>query len=146
MVKKQWIAVVGGVFLISGIATAGASLAQPDDGLVRGGTIRLEKQAEADFPVLARLKFDQAVAKALDAVQGQVLKIELENENGFLVYGVEVVTAGLAIVDVKVDAGSGKVLVTDRDPADEHGHGGYRNSDGDGHDCDRGRDRDEGDR
>lgn len=119
MVKKQWVAVVGSVFLISGIATAGASLAQPDDGLVRGGTIRLEKQTEADFPALARLTLDQAAAKALDAVPGQVLKIELENENGFLVYGVEMVTAGPAIVGVKVDAGSGKVLVTDRDPADD---------------------------
>jgi uncharacterized membrane protein YkoI len=29
----------------------------------------------------------------LGAVQSQVLKMELEDENGFLVYGVEVVTA-----------------------------------------------------
>jgi ABC-2 type transport system ATP-binding protein len=39
--------------------------------------------------------------KALDAVQGKVLKTGIENENGLMVYGVEVVTADKAIVEVK---------------------------------------------
>ena len=76
------------------------------------------QHSEADFPSLAKITADKAVAQALKAVQGKVLKIGLEDENGFLVYGVEVVTAEKAIVDVKVDAGSGKVLAMDRDKAD----------------------------
>jgi ABC-2 type transport system ATP-binding protein len=100
--KKKWIAIVGSGVLIIGLVVAGASFAKSDDGEVRGGTIRLENQAEADFPAMAKITRDQAVQKALAAVQGQVLKTELEDENGFLVYGVEVVTADKAIVDVKV--------------------------------------------
>ena len=54
-----------------------------------------------------------------------MLKTTLENENGFLVYGVEVVTADKAVMEVKVDAGSGKVLAINPDKADdeEHEHG-----------------------
>jgi len=120
--NKKWIAIIGSGVLIIGLSVAGASFAKSDDSDVRGGTIRLNRQAEADFPALAKLTFDQAVQKALEAVQGQVLKTELEDENGFLVYGVEVVTADKAIMDVKVDAGSGKILAMDRDRADEKNH------------------------
>ena len=120
--NKKWITMIGSGVLVTGLAVAGASFVKSDDSDVRDGTIRLEKQAEADFPALAKLTLDQAVAKALDAVQGNVLKTELESENGFLVYGVEVVTPEKAIVDVKVDAGSGKVLAMDRDEADDEDH------------------------
>jgi len=60
---------------------------------------------------------DRAVQKTLAAVSGRVLKTELEDENGFLVYGVEVVTPDRTVMDVKVDAGSGKVLAIEQDPA-----------------------------
>jgi uncharacterized membrane protein YkoI len=120
--NKKWITIIGSGVLVTGLAAAGTNFAKSDDSDVRDGTIRIEKQAEADFPALAKLTLDQAVAKALDAVQGNVLKTELESENGFLVYGVEVVTPEKAIVDVKVDAGSGKVLAMDRDRADDEDH------------------------
>jgi hypothetical protein len=125
--KKKWIAIVGSGVLVAGFAVAGASFAKSDKNEVRSGTIRIENRVEADFPALAKLTYTQAVQKALTAVQGQVMKTELEDENGFLVYGVEVVTPDKSIVDVKVDAGSGKVLATDRDKADDmnHEHGGY---------------------
>ena len=120
--NKKWLTIIGSGVLATILAVAGAGFAKPGDSEVRGGAIRLEKQVEADFPALAKLTFDQAVQKALEAVQGQVLKTELENENSFLVYGVEVVTADKAIMEVKVDAGSGKVLAMDRDKADEKNH------------------------
>jgi uncharacterized membrane protein YkoI len=122
IMNKKWIAIIGSGVLVTGLAVARASFAKSDDSEIRDGTIRLEKQVEADFPDLAKLTSDQAVTKALDAVKGKVLKTELENENGFLVYGVEVVTADKAIVDVKVDAGSGKVLAMDQDKADDEEH------------------------
>ena len=120
--KKKWINIIGSGVLVIGLALAGASLAKSDDSGVRDGTIRIENQVEADFPALAKITWNQAVQKALSAVHGQVLKTELEDENGFLVYGIEVVTADKAIVDVKVDAGSGKVLAMDRDKADDEDH------------------------
>ena len=85
--KKKWIAIIGSGVLVIGLAVAGASFADSDEVKVRAGTIRIENQAEIDFPTLARITHDQAVQKALAAVKGQVLKTELEDENGFLVYG-----------------------------------------------------------
>ncbi|GAB6906846.1 Peptidase propeptide and ypeb domain protein [Desulfosarcina cetonica] len=117
--KKKWIAVIGSGVLIVGIAVAGLSYADADNSEVRNGTIRVDKHAEADFPSMAKISMDQATQKALAAVNGQVLKTELEDENGFLVYGVEVVSADKSIMEVKVDAGSGKVLATERDKKDE---------------------------
>jgi uncharacterized membrane protein YkoI len=114
IMNKKWTTIIGSGVLVVGLAVAGASFANSDEAEVRGGTIRLENQAEADFPTLAQITNDLAVQKALAAVRGQVLKTELEDENGFLVYGVEVVTADKTIVDVKVDAGSGKILAMDR--------------------------------
>jgi uncharacterized membrane protein YkoI len=122
--------------LVVGLAVAGASFAKSDDSEVRGGTISLEKQVEADFPALAKITLDQAVQKALDAVPGRVLKMELQNENGFLIYGIEVVTADKTIVEVKVDAGSGKVLATERDEADEHEHRRYEEREAEHHEDD----------
>lgn len=120
--KKKWIVFLGCGALIAGLALGGVSFAKSNDTEVRSGSIPLVRQSEADFPSLASLTYDQAAQKALEAVPGEVLKTELEDENGFLVYGVEVVTTDKSIVDVKVDAGSGKVLAMDRDKADDEDH------------------------
>jgi uncharacterized membrane protein YkoI len=120
--KKKWIAVIGSGALVIGIAVAGASFADSDETEIRNGTIRIENQSEAEFPSMAWITMDQAAQQALASVPGQVLKTELEDENGFLVYGVEVVTADKTILDVKVDAGSGKVLAMDRDTVDDDEH------------------------
>ena len=86
------------------------------------GAIRIDQQSEAQFPSMVKITMDEAVKKALTSVQGQILKIELEDEDGFLVYGVEAVTADSSIMEVKVDAGSGEVLAVERDKADGDGH------------------------
>jgi uncharacterized membrane protein YkoI len=58
---------------------------------------------------LARITPEQAQAAALAQVPGTVNKVELENEDGNVVYGVEIKTAK-GESDVKVDAGDGRVL------------------------------------
>ena len=129
--NKKWIAMIGTGAIIVGLSIAGASFAKADSHEVQDGTIRLAHQSEADFTALAQITFVQAVQKALDAVKGEVLKTELENETGFLVYSVEIVTADKSIMDVKVDAGSGKVLAMERDTNDDEDRAS------DEHDADR---------
>ena len=68
-----------------------------------------EKAEAAQYQKLARITADQARAAAVRAVPGTVETVELENEDGNLVYGVEVKTAS-GDRDVKVDAGNAKVL------------------------------------
>jgi uncharacterized membrane protein YkoI len=63
---------------------------------------------------LARITPEQASAAALAQVPGTVKKVELENENGNVVYGVEIKTAN-GESDVKVDAGDGRVLQVEKD-------------------------------
>lgn len=77
-----------------------------------------ESLSEADeaaaLQPLARIDADQASAAATQAVPGKVLRVELDNENGSLVYSVEV-DSGAGVVDVKVDAGNAKVLAQETD-------------------------------
>jgi uncharacterized membrane protein YkoI len=57
-------------------------------------------------------KIDQAAAEkaALDAVPGTVRDAELGNENGFVVWEVEVQASDGTLQEVKVDAGNGQIL------------------------------------
>ena len=66
---------------------------------------------------LARITPEQAQAAALAQVPGTVKKVELENEDGNVVYGVEIKTAN-GKSDVKVDAGDGRVLHIEKDGED----------------------------
>jgi uncharacterized membrane protein YkoI len=116
--KKRWIAIIGNSALLIVVAVVGVSFADSNHAEIRNGTIRIQNQTEAQFPSMAKVSMDQAIQKALVSNQGQVLKTELEDENGFLVYGIEVVTADETVMDVKVDAGSGEVLGMHRDKLD----------------------------
>ena len=120
--KKKWVAIIGSGALIAGIAIVGTSLANSKDSAAYAGTIRIENHSKAEFPSMAKISMVQAVRTALDSVQGQILKTEIEDHNGFLVYGVEVVTPNKTIMDIKVDAGTGKVLSMDKDKGDEDKH------------------------
>jgi uncharacterized membrane protein YkoI len=82
------------------------------------GSIQVKGHDEAGFAGMAKISFDSAINAALAQAPGKVLRAELENENGYLVYGVEIVKADLQIVDVKVDAGNGKILKIDKDHKD----------------------------
>ena len=68
---------------------------------------------------LAKIDLAQATAAALAQVPGKILKAELDDENGNLVYSVEIMTNTHEIKDVKVDAGNGNILHVDADDHDE---------------------------
>lgn len=72
-----------------------------------------EVQDNAQLASLAKITPDQAKRAALKVVPGTVTKISLDNENGYLVYSVEIKT-NTGLVDVKVDAGNGAVLAQDK--------------------------------
>jgi uncharacterized membrane protein YkoI len=86
------------------------------------GSIQIKGTGEADLVNMAKISLDQALRDALQAVPGKALRAELEEENGYLVYGVEVVGVDHQITDVKVDAGNGTVLKTTPDKGDREDH------------------------
>jgi uncharacterized membrane protein YkoI len=71
-----------------------------------------ETDENAALAPLAKITAADATTAALAAVPGTAGPITLENENGNVVYGVTVTTPTGA-VDVKVDAGNGKILAQD---------------------------------
>jgi len=80
---------------------------QVDDAQYEGMS---EADESAALAGLATITPEQAKAAALKANPGAtVLKVELDNENGALVYSVELSNGA----DVKVDAGNAAVLYTD---------------------------------
>jgi Peptidase propeptide and YPEB domain len=84
------------------------------------GTIRLpsEGNQEAAQASLAKLTVQQAINAAVSRQSGTVLRVELQNEDGFLVYNVELASADKKIHEIKVDAGDGSILRIDTDSAD----------------------------
>lgn len=83
---------------------------------------RFESMSEADEAAalqgMATISADQAKAAAEAANPGATaVKVELDNENGVLVYSVQL-NNGL---DVKVDAGNGAILHTEQAGADKAG-------------------------
>ncbi len=62
---------------------------------------------------LATLSQADAEAAALAAVSGDIVQAELDNENGFVVWSIEIRDAAGTIHDVKIDAGNAAVLGTE---------------------------------
>lgn len=77
-----------------------------------------ENDAIADL-AKAKVTLSQTVAAAEGHSAGKATKAELEGEHGTLVYNVEVVAAN-KVLELKVDAGDGKVLSSKEDKPD-HG-------------------------
>jgi hypothetical protein len=83
-------------------------------------SIKIPEPEPKDLTSLAKIKADQAMASAQAACPGvAVKKVELDNENGWLVYSVEMSNG----MEVLVDAGNGVVLKKETAEAEEHeGH------------------------
>jgi uncharacterized membrane protein YkoI len=80
------------------------------------GSLKVGDPEPADLGKLAAVTVDQARAAAVAANPGATaVKVELDNENGYLVYSVELSNGA----DAKVDAGTGKVLHTEQPGADD---------------------------
>ncbi len=102
---------------LSGLLLSGsiAGIAKATQQL--NGSIKITNDNEANYANLSKVTLDQAIASALKAQPGKIIKAELENEDGYLVWGVEIASNN-QINEVKVDAGNAKVLKTEKDKLD----------------------------
>jgi len=114
IVMKQVLLIINGLVLIIciTIAVAFAHQSKPI------GSVKVKSGDEADFVDRTRVPLDLAVKAALQAVPGKALKAELKNEDGSLVYEVEVIKTNNRTTDVEIDAGNEKVLKIDDDRND----------------------------
>lgn len=79
-----------------------------------------EASEAARLQALAKISGDEAKTAALAKVAGTAGPVELDNENGNVVYSVKVTTAQ-GVIDVKVDAGNGTVLDQQADDSNDRG-------------------------
>jgi len=116
--KGKWVKIfiIAGSIIMVGVFVLLSVKARNTE--VQSGTISVGQHTESEFPDLATVTLTEAVQSATAHTAGKLLGVELESENGFLIYSVELVTPDNSIMDVKVDAGSGEVLAVDRDKAD----------------------------
>lgn len=81
------------------------------------GTIEVTEGA--DLQALAQITLDQARAAALAEVPGATFSEgELEEEDGYLIYDIELTQDGQEI-EVAIDAGDGSVLEVEREDEDD---------------------------
>ena len=76
-----------------------------------------DKQEQAK---LAKITEAESKAIALQKVPGTVTEVELEDEDGTIIYGVEVQVKDGSKQDVKVDAQTGKIVKVENDDQDEN--------------------------
>lgn len=114
MTRKR--ASIVGVLTAAAIATTGAYAYQGQSG----------EQDEAAALAQAKITLSQAIAAAeRHVVGGKASSAEIEDENGKIVYGVEIVGGGKS-TDVKVDIATGQILSAQADTADhERGEEGH---------------------
>lgn len=83
------------------------------DPVYTGSTSVPENASDQSLASLTKIAASDAENAALAQFPGAtVIKTELDNENGVLVYSVELQTSG-GIKDVKVDAGTAQIVYTD---------------------------------
>jgi uncharacterized membrane protein YkoI len=110
------------LIMAAGVATAGGLVYAQQSGMTQNDAMVNLAQA--------RISLAQAVATAEQHVGGRASRAELQNENGWLVYGVEVVDTARTM-DVKVDAVNGSVVSAQADQADEATEGTQEERDND---------------
>ena len=74
------------------------------------GSIKVEDYDEIKYPDLAKISFEEAMNIALKETDGKLIEIELEEQEEYLVFEVEIVTGEERIKEITIDAGNGKIL------------------------------------
>ena len=121
--KIRLAAAIGAVIAVSAPVLLKAEDPQEKPIQDSQGSIRLPNEAnqEAAQAGLASITAEQAIATAKSSPQGsggKLLRVELQNEDGFLVYNVELVSPDKKVREIKVDAGANTILRVDVDSVD----------------------------
>lgn len=97
-------------------------LGQQDQNDNEKADTQSEAQEDAALASKAKITKDEAASVALAAYPGYTVKdTSLGNENGYLVYEVEMTDNSGKFMDVKVDAGNAKVLTADSEDNEAKG-------------------------
>lgn len=106
--------------LAAGTAFATGAIKLPDE--VSKSSIKLPRgvESQAEFAKYAKVTQQQAEAAALAVLPGQVVKAKLDDEDGYLVWHIDIKHAK-GVTEIAVDAGNAKAIAAEHeDDDDEH--------------------------
>lgn len=104
--------------LAAGTAFATGALKLPDE--VKSSSIKLPRgvESQAEFAKHAKVSQQQAEAAALKVQPGQVVKAKLDDEDGYLVWQIDV-KHDRGTTEIAVDAGNSEVLAAEAEEEDD---------------------------
>lgn len=79
------------------------------------GSLATTGHSRNESPLMAAIFSPEVIRAASKLVPGRVFECKLEEEDGFLVYGVEIITDDGVFMEIQVDAGNGRVLSSEED-------------------------------
>lgn len=100
------------------LVVVSASASQGEDNNVTG-SISTKGVNHEQFAAMAKISKEEASRIATQSSPGKISEVSLEDENGFLVYSIEV-ASNSGEREFVIDAGNGKVLRADSGDGDEH--------------------------
>lgn len=74
------------------------------------GSIVVSKKDKKNYPDLAKISFQQVLEIVTKSHPGKIVEVALEEEDGFLVYEVELISPKQTKKEIYLDAGNGSVL------------------------------------
>lgn len=107
--------------LAAGTAFATGAIKLPDE--VKSSSIKLPRgvESQVEFAKHAKVTQQEAEAAALAVMPGQVVKAKLDDEDGYLVWQIDVKHAK-GTTEIAVDAGNAKVLAAEAEEDDDNAH------------------------
>ncbi len=107
--------------LAAGTAFATGAIKFPDE--VKSSSVKLPRNLEKqdELARYAKVTQQQAEAAALAVMPGQAVKTKLDDEDGYLVWQIDVKHAR-GTTEIAVDAGNAKVLAAESEENDDHEH------------------------
>ena len=97
-------------------------------GEVRTGSVRVTDDDDAVIAGQARLTSSEAATIATTALPGKVTETKLDDENGYLVWEVEIIDAKGHETELKIDAGNGRLLAAEREDREDKDEGKSKGS------------------
>jgi len=99
---------------------------------VQSGSVQAKDEGEKAMAARAKITSSEAARIAQTALPGKVIETQLDDENGYLVWEVEVIGDQGQEAQLKIDAGDGRLLAVEAGEQGEHeGASDRKDRDGD---------------
>ena len=107
---------------IANVVVADAVVMQRLPAEVQSGSVPIKDDSDRNMAAKSKLSSNQAADIAVKAVPGKVVETRLDKENGYLIWKVETIGEQGREVELKIDAGNGRLLAiqTDEDAHERH--------------------------